>query len=523
MITADEARRELARRELERRQSQIQPSNDFSSRVKADYQNRLGELKQTESDILSGKLSGITGRFQGAVQAAGKTAGLAFDVIGEGLISAGHGLSFITPDVVEKPVVEGFKNVINWISNSQAGKEAANAISEGADAWQRFKNNNPQEAKTVESAVNLGLLLAPVKTKAKASPLEPIEKKIGDVATKQIAKNRGKFVQDFVLPKPTVKTKLAETSRTTEKGWGPFRKSIVEPSAREKEIATEVYKIKAVSHKNSIQMNMNVISDENVKLARQLESHVAKSKVNIPLTESSNAIDSAISTLVSENPTIVGNAERTAQRIGQKAKDIIDKNGTSGSGLLRSRKELDNWIRSQKGQKAFDPEMENALSVSVKAVRTAMNDLLDSKVKNSVVKRELKRQSLLYDALESLGPKAAEEANTAIARAWQNAVKVLPFKNKLVQELGFLTGIGGLGAAAKFAPLLTATIGAAAVGRGAYKLVMTPQAKIMVGKIVKLIDKAVISSKNPSMIRQLRADRALLLELNNNASIEEQK
>ena len=50
-----------------------------------------------------------------------------------------------------------------------------------------------------------------------------------------------------------------------------------------------------------------------------------------------------------------------------------------------------------------------------------MNDMIDIKVKSTVVKRELKRQSLLYDALKNITPKAADEANTALGRIWQNS------------------------------------------------------------------------------------------------------
>jgi len=272
-----------------------------------------------------------------------------------------------------------------------------------------------------------------------------------------MAKNRSKYVTELVTPKKTPKILEAEVPRTAEKGVGIFKRSTVKPTTRESQIISEVSRIREVMPKKSVQQNYNAINKENVKLARQLERDVSKSRATVSAKEMSQAIDDSIGTVVAESPIIVGNLQTTATRVAEKAKKIILSNDETAIGLLKSRKEFDAWVRTLprgEAKLATDAAME-AQSVAIKTVRNTMNDMLDAKVKSTAVKRELKRQSLLYDALDNMTPKAAQEANSAIGRSWQNTFKVLGIRNKAIQGLAMAAGVGGLGAAAKFAPLIT--------------------------------------------------------------------
>ena len=200
---------------------------------------------------------------------------------------------------------------------------------------------------------------------------------------------------------------------------------------------------------------------------------------------------------------------------------LLSENASTPSGVLRARKQLDSWVKSQKGSKIFDPELENTLSVSVRAVRRAMNDIVDSKVKTTAVKEELRRQNLLFEALENIGPKAADEANTAIGRSLQNMAKVLPFRSKFINEAGAVVGLGVVGASATFAPVFAYGLGAAAVAAGTYKLIISPALKKNAAKLIRGIDRAILTSENPAMIKQLKADRALIIEVLKNSEVSE--
>ena len=118
----------------------------------------------------------------------------------------------------------------------------------------------------------------------------------------------------------------------------------------------------------------------------------------------------------------------------------------------------------------------------------------------------------MFEALENIAPKAAEEHAWAIGRAWQNSAKLLPFKAQATRELALLFGMPLIGASTVFAPYISGAIGIAGVTALGTKMVMSPQMKQGVSRLLKMVDSAIRTTKNPSMLRQLRADKALILE-----------
>jgi len=484
----------------------------FIERVEERRQERIGEVTQTFEDY--GK--GAIGFPQAAVQVLGKAAaGGTLDIIGEGLVSAGRGVSAVTPDIIEEPIVNAAKESWEWIKESGAGELAGQAIGKGIEGWNGFKEQYPQGAKTIESVANIGLLLAPAKGKAKAEPsrLGKAAEAVERSAQRTERRQKRAFIKELIVPEKSKKVLIAETERTAEVGIGPFKRSIVELSPAEAKIAAEVKRIPNVSSSKTIQGNLNAIMEANSKLAKTLDSKLKKSKILITRNEAAKNIDNAVDDLIKSNPVIVGNAETTARRVATKAKEIIGENPGTPKGVLDSRKQLDSWIRSQKGEKAFDPAMENALSVAVRTVRRSMNDTVATRMPGARIKAELKRQSRLFDAIDNIGPKAAKEKNFAVLRVWENTAKALPFRGEANQKLALLFGIGGLGAAAAFAPWITgataAAVGLVVIKRG----VMSPNTRKGIAQLIRLADRAIITSRNPSMIKQLRVDRAALVEL----------
>jgi len=375
----------------------------------------------------------------------------------------------------------------------------------------------------IESIFNIGMLLAPVKVKARAdpSPLGRVAKSLDLATDRQLLKRRSDFVGKLISPERSKKVLIEETARTAEKGRGLLKRSVVDLSGHEKSVAAEVAKIRSVTPKNSYQGNLNAIAQENKVMGDQLKKRIGdRLMLNLP-GEATRKIDDAIENLILENPVITGNAATVANKIAVKAKQIIEKNRSSPRGLLTARQELDSWIKAQKGSKVFDPELEGSLSVSVRAVRTAMNDILDKNA-SVAVKDSLKRQSLLYNAMDNLAPKAAAQSNYAVGRLVQDVATVLPFSSKFINEFSTVLGLGLVGGSALLSPGAVGSLASAAiVGRAGYKTVISPTAKKALSSLIKATDKAIYTSKNPSMIKQLRADRALVVELLKKAEVRE--
>jgi hypothetical protein len=489
----------------------------FVENVASDLEKRSEAIQET----MAAERRGEIGSIQGATQAFGQAAGGVLDVVGEGVSAAVEAI----PEAIKEPVVEAATDAYKWVSQTDAGRAAGEAISSGMEAYGAWKEKNPQEAKTLESATNIGILFAPIKVKQNAPPtkLGEAASYLEKVATRQIQAGKKSFVDDLISPKKTPAVKIAETARTAEKGMGLTKRSVVELSKKEQEIAKEVVKIKNVSNRKSIQGNLNAISSANSKIAKQLDRDVGTRKI-IGLRESAaKSINDSVAKLASENPVITGNAVTVANKVAEKAKAIIAESPSTPKGLLNSRKALDKWIKSQKGSKAFDPELESALSVAVRDVRNTINDAVEKSTGNVAVKKELKRQSLLFDAMENLAPKAADESNFAIGRLIQNTAKALPWRRSFQTDVGMIMGLGVLSASETLAPIFATGLGIAAAGMGAKKLVISPMAKKGLSNLIKTTDRAILSSKNPSMIKQLRADKAAVLELIKTAETSEEQ
>ena len=482
---------------------------------------QLAERNQRIASDFSKMISLEVSPQEAMFNAAGEMAGSFLDVVGEGITSAVS----MTPDFIKEPVAEGAAHAFKAIATSDVGRAGLQAMESGIGAYRDWKSGNPREARMLENFVNIGVVIAPAKVKANAEPsmLTKASNRAKNAAETKIAGDRGKFVQELVGPTRGVVQLKKEVPRTTEKGAGPFKRSVVEPSPREKEIAAEVSKIAGVTPKNTIQGNFNAIQAENKRLAIKLENDVKKADIKIPQQNVLQEIDDVIDEAISNNMYIVGSGENAAEKLRSNVGKIIlkheDKRGfIKGESLLAARKALDREIRKQKPSVFKEGTAESAIEIMSKATRNAMNDILDRNVTGSrkidvAVKQELKKQSLLFGAMDNIVPKAAAEGNNAIIRALQNAMKATHLKNEVVQLLALSAGIGGLGAAAFAAPIVRDASVIAGLIYGAYKTGSSAQLKQLTSKTLGIIDSAIKVSTNQEMKVALRSDRAIIVEM----------
>ncbi len=494
------------------------PTRAESQEEKLNFAQRLGEdiLKRNVmlNEINDAILAGEQGYAEGAMQVIGKVGfGSVLDLIGEGLVSGIRGLDTVTPDTLKRPLKFGATVAGIEFLNTTIGRKGLNAAKRSLEDWINFKEKNPRSARNIEAIVNIALIAVPIKGKPKTTTPTVIGEtaaKLETKATEQIVRTKEQFVDDLVRPKQTASVKLEQTGRTTE--GGILRQKIVASSPAEQAIAKQVAEVPGVSAKKTLQGNLNAISKEVSNEGQRLVSALKANEVIIPKREFAKVLDDTLKNLKA-NPLIVGDAEKTAQKIVSKMKSLVNAGKSTGSGLLRARKDLDKWISSQKGGKIFDPKNENALSIAVRDVRTATNNFIEQRVTNVAVKESLKRQSNLFRAMDNIGPKAVEEAGNVIFRAWQNITRILPLRGEFNQTLALIFGVGGLGAAAMFAPMFkTGVMLTGGIYTGT-RIVRSAAMKKGISKLLTQVDRAIRNTKDANLIRELRVDRAALLEL----------
>lgn len=518
---------------------------NFIDRVSKISSERNNEVLQTLSDLGAGVIS----PGEANLQILGKgVAGKALDIVGESvvtgikqigkgleaigappseiMVSLGNAASAVIPDFIEEPAKEAIVNGWNYIKDGEIGNMAVEAVKEGKKGWDSFKKDNPNAAKDIESAVNIAVLFLPAKTKKNADPsvIKRTADMVDDKVKKQLQSQKDEFIKDLILPKQTTKERIDQVARTSEKGRGIFKRKVVNLSPEQEKIAQVIKTLPNVNPKNSLTKNYININKTLETESSRLERTLRARKIPLSKQRAISEVDDVIMKTSSENPLIVGDAARTVQRTGDYAKKLIHDSDGTAAGMLRARRDFDKWVLSQASQKKAFGDLDTAFSIGVREIRNKMNELTDlavskhaqrtGSVRLKSVREELSRQSQMFKALDNIAPKAADEHGWAIGRALQNSLKVLPVgaAEKAKREIGLLMGIGAFGASAYFAPYLAVPVGIGVTGYLGGKLVMSAAAKKSLSKVLKLVDRAIITSENPSMIKQLRADRALILE-----------
>lgn len=182
-------------------------------------------------------------------------------------------------------------------------------------------------------------------------------------------------------------------------------------------IKSSVAQVPGVAKGNTMLENVNAIHDAIGTTAQDLRTQLGNQEVTPVVTQDNwNKYLGGIKQSIQENPLLVGDAEQTANKILAKFQSMLPSEGDiTATHILDARQGLDKWISSLKPN-AFDPATENAVSIALRAVRQGANQLIADSAPNVEVKNMLAHQSNLFNAIDTIAPKAAAEGNSAFSR-----------------------------------------------------------------------------------------------------------
>lgn len=234
------------------------------------------------------------------------------------------------------------------------------------------------------------------------------------------AKTPEQFVDDLLTPRRTPKdmTNAIKTGKVQEAQGLTGERNTTGAVRNLEEMRNEVLKVPGVSQSKTLLENSNLIHEHIGKLADELITQLDKEKTFFSPKEFGGLMKTTREGL-SENPTIVGDAESAANKVVTKFERLVKENGYNPSGLLKARKALDKWIMGQKGG-VFNPTTENGVTEAVRAIRQAGNNFLAEIAPNSNVRQLLRTQSTLYNAIDNIAPKAAREGSNAVQQFMRN-------------------------------------------------------------------------------------------------------
>jgi hypothetical protein len=515
--------RNAAIKSAQARLAQAQPAREPATETDSGVFGRIAEdltaRGQTISDAASTPNTGFVNSLGKGADIVGSVAGGLLDVGGElassGFKLLGKGVSAVTPDFAEDFVIDAVKETSASIVGADIAQAGLEAAGRGVEAYNEWESNHPDAAKIVNGLANVALVAAPVKSRPAPTGPGFVGKKI-DKVTGKLDQIREDFIGDLTGPVKTRVVRESEALRSVEGGL--LGRRTVTKTPKEAEIAKSVSELPGVKDTNSSIANLNVIKDGIESKAKSLESSLAGSEVTIPRIKTRTALDGVIENL-KLNPLLVGDAAKSAERVVANARAIIKSNPATPAGLLKSRKELDALIDSQK-PKIFNPATDSALSIAVRETRQSINDIIAESVPSASVKESLRSQSNLYGALDNVAAKAAVESDLAVGRTFDRLAGTIGLKSLVSARTTLATaGITATLATGIAAGLPVAGIALAAGGG----LALTAAARSKAAKkgyrqLLRLTETAIKKTGTPKeVVKQLRGDRALLIEMVKNS------
>lgn len=421
--------------------------NKLGQRLSNIGEEFTGTFEDKES-ILGNVLSPI----RGGVRIVGQAAGAVGDVFGSALTGGAKVLGAVTPDVVEKPIIEGAKNIGIGILKTPIGQVALRAIEGGMETWQNFKSSNPEIAKDIEAVINIGMLLpiskvTKVGKEAAVSALKPITEPIVQFQAKRAISGLDDVIETALEKgiRPTVRGKKSVLDLQILKNRGKEAvKTIVERRDALKftddlgnELTGELPK-NLMEFGQAIQQTKKSLFQEYDDLAKQ----AGKKGVMVDLSDVASKLDEVAESKAKQlgRPQVAEAAKRAAARF-RKAKELTPQ-------------QTDDLI--QELNQSLQSFYVSGANKSQAQVDASIAEVLRRKLDDSVEMATGKEFQLLKNKYGSLKSIEKDVVNRALVDARKNAKGLLDFTD-------IFTGgdiIGGL------ISLNPAMIARGATGRG---------------------------------------------------------
>ena len=366
----------------------LAPVTDITPRPESSLLERSGEVIQRRGTSIGETLSrpldlglhqeGALGVGEKLVRTLGDLAGGVGEIAGDAIMT---GISYLTPDLAKEAVDDAF----NYVSQTEAGKEGLRLATLSADKYKGWADANPDDAKLLESYYNIGAFLTPA-TKIKAPVLdvaETLEDTGGNLVKSGRSKIRGEE-RDIItaMLEPDAKHLTGEdfdvseiTQKITYNPQSPYTQETID-------IVTDsgIVKPKKTYTYNSKKLGEAAKRERNILEARLAREDVILNKANV-LRE----IETKAQQFLDEAQRTIGDETKLKQVnsiFGEAVRQIQNSDG-SLLGLLEARRGVDKFTRSYDGKVDFTTQ--NSLATASRAVRNAMNEILERESKNTEV------------------------------------------------------------------------------------------------------------------------------------------
>jgi len=434
------------------------------------------------------------------------------------LLAGGAGI------LISDSVREGFEEGWSKVKNMPGIKQAGQALGAGWEVYSEFSKNNPQLAETFETYVDVFAALAPTSKIDMAAPAEKAKLKYNTAVLEEKQAGINKLMD------PTIVGESGYGGEFRSIG-GPLDRTVYVPSEREQMMRRTLETVDALDPNTHYARAHTVVSDEVKKANNELIAFINKS--GNPAYNRQELVESMQEAFagLKESKDYVAlsrEAQKKANEYANIALKTVNKEEPNALGLLAARREFDSFVNAgpRKGD-VLDPTVETAKGAAGRFIRNVMNDKLKDITEGEVVHNSLDRMHNLLSARSVLRNKMYGEGNNRIARAVQKISKVanLPSTPLALYATLKTGGAAVAGAVAGMGVGTGAVLGAGA-GVGIYSVLKASNKKTRLkfySKVLSGMDKAIkVYKSDKNLVSELKADRAYIVYLMNEARQEEQ-
>lgn len=430
---------------------------------------------------------------------------------------AGSYLGGLIPNFVKEGAEDLFKNIQGAVSDKTfySGSEGISmsaprkstvaegfqagltAVAEGYDAYQQFKQTNPEAAEQIETAVDLQALFSP----RPDLPSVSVEKSLDKAAKKAgeaVRDKRRKGVVTLLTPSTPELTDVFE-----EKGI--LRTKTFVPSAFDNQVIDTVTDMKGVDPKRSYTYNYSVVQKQTKQAKEATDRMITAQNKPINSDKFTEDMGSAIQEVLTDPlvRSLSGDIQKELQNLTKVLMEAVEQNGNDLVGVLEVRRRFDDQMNGFSGNP-------NAKKVAGRTLRNVLNDTLKNNTKGDELHNLLTKQFHGITAMEEMLPKRNAEGNNVFARLTDSLKKV----DLLPSTILALTATGGaaVGQIGGAGPALIA----GGIGTGTYAtlMLMRPENRLRAQTaMLSAVDKALkTGGVTAETAMELKIDRALLVD-----------
>ena len=373
------------------------------ARMSDTFSNVRG-VDEKQSQLLGETPERRIGYGEAGVQLVGAGIGAAGEAVAETVAAA-------TPDAVKDAAKEGIIKAFRALESTESGAKAIEYAKKGGAKWEAFAKANPQTAKTIGAAIEIGLVVVPG-LKGIHGPGKLIED-FGSGLKNNAIKRRNKGLNDLLAPPHKIGDGVT--------GETLLGRRTYTPTAYEAERLKTVGKTKGVRPGRSFNYNQVAVAKAATKEREALQSSIrAMGNPKVDKTRIMDEMGLMVQNLEKSDVMmgLRGNKQIVdfANDIMQHAFDFVEASDGTTVGLLQARRNLDQFIEKHMKGRAYNPDLSSARDVAQKVVRDKLNGEVFRAVPEVAVKKSLTKQSHLLGARDLLLDKVRGEQESIIGR-----------------------------------------------------------------------------------------------------------